>query len=384
MPSIRRRVALLLEHRTSYDRRVVRGLAAYARENSWELLSEAYGDVGASALRNNFFGAIAAVTDRRQWRRLRTWRLPVVNVSGAVGIHDLPTVCSDNAAIGRMAAEHFLERGFRSFAFAGPPGVLGSHERLQGFSERLAQVGFTVESLDCDIEWSRRWQRERLRLERWLSHLTRPFALFVVNDILARRVLQACERQKIQVPDQCAVLGVGDYALLNELAPIPISSVVQDAEQIGRQAAELLTSLAEGRATSSARILIPPLGVVARLSSDTNAVDHPQLASALDYIRQNLSCGLKVSDLADHLSVSRRWLEMQFQQHLGCSPRGMIRTQQIVLAKRLLVETDWPLAVIARRCGLASPERLSTMFRGLEGMPPSTYRTRMRAYSNDL
>lgn len=384
VPLIRRRVALLLEHRTSFDRRVVRGVAAYARENSWELLSEAYGDVGGSALRSNFFGVIAAVTDRRQWRRLRTWRLPVVNVSGAVATHDLPTVCSDNAAIGRVAAEHFLERGFGSFAFAGPPAVLGSNERLQGFSQRLAQAGYTVDSLDCELEWSGRWMRERLRLERWLSHLARPLALFVVNDILARRVLQACERQKIQVPDQCAVLGVGDYALLNELAPIPISSVVQDAEQIGRLAAELLTELAEGRQTNSTRILVPPLGVVARKSSDTNAVNHPQLSSALEFIRQNLGCGLRVDDLAEHLSVSRRWLEMQFQQHLSCSPRVMIRAQQMVVAKRLLVETDWPLAVIARRCGLASPERLSTMFRSLEGVPPSTYRVRMRAYSNDL
>ncbi len=385
MPSPRRRVALLLEHRTSFDRRVVRGVAGYARENAWELLSEAYGDVGSSALRSHFFGAIVAVTDRRQWRRLRNWRIPVVNVSGAVATPDLPTVCSDNAAIGRIAAEHFLERGFRHFAFAGPPAVLGSSERLQGFTERLGEAGYAVEALDCEVDWAGRWQRERIRLERWVSHLLRPFALFVVNDILARRVLQVCERQGIQVPDQCAVLGVGDYALLNALAPIPISSVVQDAEQIGRLAAELLTELAEGRLRDAAlRLLVPPLGVVARQSSDTNAVDHPQLSIALDFIRSNLGQGLRVSDLAEHLAVSRRWLEMQFQQHLGCSPRAMIRSQQVSLAKRLLVETDWPLSLIARRCGMASPERLSTMFRGSEGLPPSIYRARMRAYGSDL
>jgi LacI family transcriptional regulator len=94
-------------------------------------------------------------------------------------------------------------------------------------------------------------------------------------------VINAAEEAGIRVPDEIAVLGVGDDELLCPLAMVPLSSVDDNAESIGRQACLVLDQFMAGRPVPIREIAVQPLGVVARRSTDALVVDHPQVATAL-------------------------------------------------------------------------------------------------------
>lgn len=381
--SFRPRVALLLQLGTSFERRLMQGLASTARERGWELAADAWGDVSAPGLRRGYFdGVIASIPDPDVKQRLRELEMPVVNVGRFFPPLVFPRVASDDEAIGRMVAEHLLERNFWHFGFVGCTPVNASLDRRRGFAERLGNLGQDLPYLDTPTDWSGTYEGERQRLEQWLLGLERPVGIFVSDDILARRVVQCAQQLGLRIPHECAVVGVGDYELLNEMAPVSLTSVVQAAERIGQAAAEILDKMMNGQEVPVEMVRFPPIGIVTRQSSDTTAVANEQLASALEFIRLHLADTLSVSDVAAGLSVSRRWLEVKFREHLDRSPRQMIRQFQMDRARRLLVETDWPISLVARRCGLRSPERLSTIFRQAHGMPPRDYRNSFRGLAD--
>ena len=83
-------------------------------------------------------GIIADVRSERGWRLVRDSKIPAVNVSGGRDL-DMPTVMADTVAAGRMAARHFLENGFRNFAFCARTAEAYTAKQLDGFSRELSR-----------------------------------------------------------------------------------------------------------------------------------------------------------------------------------------------------------------------------------------------------
>jgi AraC-like DNA-binding protein len=129
---------------------------------------------------------------------------------------------------------------------------------------------------------------------------------------------------------------------------------------------------------TTAPVLIPPDGVLPRLSSDLLAVDSPRLQSALRMIREQACEGLNVKELLRKIPISRRSLEEQFQRHLHRSPRDEIIRVRLQQARSLLSRTDLSMALVAERCGFGNAERLSVVFHQVEGCTPTSYRKRYR------
>src|ERR1019366_6790380 len=87
-------------------------------------------------------------------------------------------------------------------------------------------------------------------------------------------------------------------------------------------------------------ILIPPLRVVTRQSTDTLALLDPAMVKALSFIRENAAKPIQVGDVAQEAGVSRRVLERRFLQALDRSPATEIRRVHLERATSLLVSTD--------------------------------------------
>ena len=135
-------------------------------------------------------------------------------------------------------------------------------------------------------------------MARWLAALPHPVGVLACNDIRGLQVLDACRRIALPVPERVAVLGVDNDVVLCELADPPLSSIDQDLERIGYEAAALLDRLMGGADPPTDPILIEPTGVVTRLSTDSVAIDDPAVATAIRLIRQH-AC--------DHRSGSISW-----------------------------------------------------------------------------
>ncbi len=199
------------------------------------------------------------------------------------------------------------------------------------------------------------------------------------NDLRGFHVLGACHRCGLRVPDEVAVVGVDDDALLCELCDPPLSSIIPNAEQIGYEAAALLDRLMAGGEADVAVRLVPPLGVTTRLSTDVLAIDDEHFAAAVRYIRAHACHGITVDDVLGRLPLSRSTLERRFRKYLGRSPQAEIRAVQLGRAKQLLVETDHPMHRIAELVGFEHAEYFIFAFRRAFGRTPGAYREEARS-----
>ena len=178
------------------------------------------------------------------------------------------------------------------------------------------------------------------------------------------------------MPEQVAVLAADNDELLCEACVPSLSGIALTSERIGFEAAKLLDRLMHGERPPKAPLLLEPTGVVTRQSTDTLAVDDPDLARAVAFIRRHATDPIQVQDVLREVPVSRRWLERRFREVLGRGPAAEIRRVRLARAKRLLAETDMPVPKVARAAGFGSREYLAAVFKSELNLSPRQYRNR--------
>jgi LacI family transcriptional regulator len=370
------RVALVIETSLASGRDILRGIARYAREHGpWSIYHEprSLEDSVPGWLRDwDGDGIIARVQNAQIAEAVATSGVPTVDVLGVARRPELPLAHVDNAAIARLAARHFLERGFRHFGFCGLDGVNWSDERREAFARAVAGGGRT-----CSVFSFRDradWEDEQDRLADWVRALPRPCAVMACNDPRGQMVLEACRRVVARVPDEVAVIGVDNDEPICAIADPPLSSVVPDHERVGYEAASLLDRVRAGEAGPGEEVFIPPLGIVARPSSDVIALDDREVAEAIGFIRRRACDGLGVDEICRELALSRSTLQRRFRAALGRTIHDEIVRVRLAHARELLAETDMPIAKIAERCGFGHQEYLGAVFRARFGQTPASFR----------
>lgn len=380
-------VALLIETSSSYGRGLLKGISRYAREHGpWGFFLEPGGqEEHPPPLRDwGVDGVITLLRTRRQARRLLATRLPVVDLDFTLPGLVPWGVCNDETGVATLAADHLLSRGLASFGFVGWPALrdgasLWESRRQAAFAAAVRRAGHAVRI----YEWPKRdadraWGREQTRLAQWLRRLPKPAGLMASNDQRARHVLEAARLAGLRIPDDLAVVGVDNDETLCELSTPSISSVALDTDAIGYEGARLLHALMRGRRAPRRTILVPPLGVVARRSSDLLAMADPAVVAAVRFIDANLSKPIRITDVLRAAQLSRKTLEVRFRSAIGRTPHEELQRRRLEKVKSLLRLTDWPLKQIARAAGFTYVEHLHLIFRKQTGMTPSAFRDQGR------
>jgi LacI family transcriptional regulator len=385
-----RQVALLVESSRIYGRGVLRGIGKYVQAHGrWKVYhtERKLSEVAPPWLRTwKGDGIIARIENQRLARRLRQLKVPVVNLFEREDLADLPAVLTDNDAIARLAAEHLIQRGLEHFAYCGFPIVYSSDERCSCFVRHVAAAGYKVNVYssgrrrpNISIAASEDYAlRREDTLARWILSLPKPVGIMACNDLRAQQVLMVCDGGGLAVPDEVAVIGVDNDEVICGLAQPPLSSIEQNPEQVGYQAAALLDRLMQGEAPPRGPIVVEPQGVVARQSTEFVAVADADAADALHYIREHACDGIDVDDVVAHVPLSRRTLERRFAALLGRSPKEAIIAAQLEHVKRLLAMTDYPLAKIAQLTGFQYVESMCSLFKKTTGRTPGRYRHEIR------
>lgn len=380
---MRRRVALIIETSSLYGRQLLAGVIKFMRlQEPWSVfldqqdlerqppqwLQQWRGDGILSRATTPALLAAAARTGT-----------PLVELTDRFGVHDCVQVRSNDEAIGRLAAEHLLERGFTRFGFCGYTGEAWSRRRQAGFVQRIAQAAVATEP--CAVYQSPwhgsarlSWDDEQRQLRDWVRSMTPPLAIMACNDLRGQQVIDACAALQLAVPEEAAVIGVDDDAVLCRLCSPPLSSVVPNAELVGFRGAEMLSDLMHGRKVGQTLLEIDPLRVSTRQSTDVVAIEDRDTAAALNYIRQHACEGISVSDVVRNSPVSRSTLERQMRKYLQRTPQAEIRHVQIKRACELLLTTDSSVEQIAAACGFRHPEYLQVVFKRITGTTPSRFR----------
>jgi LacI family transcriptional regulator len=147
---------------------------------------------------------------------------------------------------------------------------------------------------------------------------------------------------------------------------------------IGDRAARLLLNLMAGRKPPKKSILIPPVGVVTRASSDFLAVADPYVSDVVRQARDGLADGIRIQDLARKMKISRRHLSNIFRERAHFTPVAMLRHLAVARAKQLLLETDLTIAQVADKCGHSALANFNSLFRTFTGVTPAAYRKTAR------
>jgi LacI family transcriptional regulator, galactose operon repressor len=173
--------------------------------------------------------------------QLRRRGIPVVVVDRAGEDADYCSVAVDDVEGGRLAVAHLVERGHRRIGFVGGPSSLHQvRDRRLGAQLASTRPGDAVELLTVstpllDVTSGVRAAEELVAL----PDRERPTAVFAANDLLAIGLLQGLVTAGLVVPDDMAIVGYDDIAFA-AAAAVPLTSVRQPREALGRQAAELL------------------------------------------------------------------------------------------------------------------------------------------------
>jgi LacI family transcriptional regulator len=370
VPPVRRRVLVLLAW---YATDVFRGIARFARDAGWILDSsyERTGEVPAGWRGDGIIGVLGVHPEVDQLAVKS--RVPFVNIGYSMP-EAAPSVSADQTAVARLAANHFRNRGFRHFAYylrSDQPGDLG---RLEAFRRELASTGHQPVVINCnDCGGGSSLARTRW-LARKLKALPKPVAILAEIDDYAIEVIGAAADAGLAIPEEVAVLGVGNDELRCPFAQVPLSSVNDNACGIGQQACLLLERLMTGASTPVAAITVQPLGMVTRRSTDVVAVEHPQVAQALKAIRDHYRDPMTAEGIISGVPMSRRRLHDAFVRHIGRSVADEITRLRVEHAKRLLAETPEKQHQVAVQSGFRNDARLVLVFTRVTGMTPGEYR----------
>ena len=375
-------VAVCVDQFRSHGRGVMRGIAKYVETyGPWSLFIDPLADSHYSQGRSENWhgdGILTYIVEANRAERLRTSQIPTVELFAYRTDRKLPLVAHDDMAVGRMAADHLMGRHFRRFAFSGYIGALWSDRRMQGFTDHLQAAGCPVPScLQIERpETLSEWEKVQQELTVWLKGLPKPIGLMASSDHHAQRILDACQRAGVVVPEEVAVIGVDNDEETCRLSDPPLTSVILDSERVGYEGAKLLDKLMRGKVKTRqpTQIFIPPLGVVSRQSTDVTAINDPLVASAARTIRERACQGLSVDELVDSLKISRSIFYQRFHDALGRSPHYEILRIQLDRVKSLLTQTSLPLKEIAEMSGFSNPNYLNVAFKRELGMTPGEYR----------
>ena len=382
-------VAILLESSHEVSRGMLRGILDYVRlYGPWALHLDSG---GASDQR---------MPDLRAWRGTGIIaRIPNAQVAGEIVAARLPTVLidpvdvylepshplsrccrvsCDSVAVARRAADYYLANGFTNFAFVGEPSNMNwSLWRQEAFVRRLGDAGHGCTVYPAPSrEEKGEWEVERQRMSLWLRKLPKPLAVFAANDARGRQVLNACLAADLPVPYEVAVLAVNNDVMICETSLPPLSSVAVDMERAGYAAAELLDQLMRKTLKKQTCVLFEPQDIVARASTQRLQVTDRLVIRALEYVRINAGLNIRVSDVADHLGVTQRWVEKRFAHTLDRSVMDEIQRVRMDTVRSLVAKTEIPFAAIARRCGFTGANHLGVLFRQTFGSTMGDYRSR--------
>lgn len=377
----RKRIAVLIETDDSWGREVVRSIASYAQQENWALLIGPRDQQRRLRLPGVWKGdgVLASLRDQGMVRHLRQSGLPAVDVSNMMPQETwLGRVVTDDDARARMVFDHFRSRHLTHFAGYAPPLGRYSPQRMVAFRQIVEQAGMDCSIYDAMNERTG-WEDDHRRVLKWLKRLPRPLAVFAADPYSARQLVEICQWEGIRIPDDVAVLAGDTDELLCNIAWPRLSSLELDCYQIGQQACRMLSGFLAGEPVPTSPLLLPPLHVIPRHSTETLAIDDPDVAEVLRYIRLHATEGIRVSDLLRVFPVSRRTLELRFRELLQRTPAEEIRRTRLLRARDLLLHSDLTVDAVARASGIGSGAQLASDFRKHFGIRPSELRGERRA-----
>ena len=380
-----KKIALLTETSRGFGRDFLNGVAQFAQEQrDWLMRLLTPDDLSGRHPFAGFDGIIARAADAATVRKVRLSGLPTVDSS-----HEQPDpyfidVGSDDTGIARMAAEFFLKRGFRHFAYCGFKGTKFSDNRCRSFQRRINEAGFAVsefsapEPMTDAFFYSEKIDDVRpiLQLRDWAKSLPQQTAVFCANDMRAYQLMRVAAAESIRIPQDLAVLGSDNDNLLCCFSSPPLSSIDPNAKGVGYAAARLLQAAMQNPSAHKHRPFfhVAPGDLFERASTEFYPIEPAWLSDLLVYIDRNLARPIAVADLVALSGRSYPTVEKAFTKAFGETVGHSIMREKMAEAQRLVSLGQLSSKEIAARTGFTSPQYFCSAYRAFFSHTPFAIR----------
>jgi LacI family transcriptional regulator len=362
-----RAIGLIVPASFGFAQQVRRGISDRARQSpDWSLLALDQPALEEMAARKQRLEACIVFSAKEtEVALVRLIAQRIVNTSNrAPPDKSMCAVVNDDEAVGRMAAGHFLDRGFRELHFVSDMRAYFAQKRWEGIREEAASRGAMVAA----------WKTTHRMADAWAG-LSKPAAVIGENDYEAQELQRVARERNIAVPGELAVMGIDDNDLAVESEIVPLGSVRLPGHAIGWTAADLIIT---GQAEPGLRIELPPERVVERKSCRAYFVADERVRRVLELLDAGYGEQVELAAVARNAGLSRRNMDLLFRRMLGVTPANWLEGLRGRAAEGLLADTELPLEEIAIRCGFENPVNLWRVFRRLKGIAPGEYRRKTR------
>jgi len=374
------KIALLVETSREYGRGILRGIIRYQKEHGpWSIYfkPQGLGEPPPKWLHNwRGDGILARINDKRMAKALSTTSAYVVDLRNALPSLKFPTVAISNQSVVDLAAEHFIERGYKNFAFCGTP--LGENrnqdEKGDLFAKLISERKYICHTYQYPKVKFKSWDAEQRHIGSWLKALPKPTALLTCHDDKGQQLIDACGRIKLIVPDEIAILGIDNDPFLCNLSSPQLSSIDVYPERIGYEAAALLDKLMKGEKAPTKPLLFEPRGLIIRQSTDFTAVSDPIVSLITKRILEKACENTDIEHLLNDIPISRSSLFRRFKESIGRSPKKELTRVRIELAKSFLTSSTLRVEEIASKVFHSESKHFIEVFKKTVGTTPLLYR----------
>lgn len=373
------RVILLIDCASEFDRKLLRGIMKYSKENGPWLFYRMPSDFRWGQDREEWIlewarkwkaDAIIGRWDEVKVNLLKQLNIPIVLQNNMARSDVYSNLTGDYVGTGCLAAQYFRKKLFVDYAFFGVRNIIWSEERCKGFEQSVSSFGCRFFSYKVEPFGA----YDRDGITQWLTALPKPTALFCCDDAHALFVTETCRMAGIRVPEDISVLGVDNDELLCGISDPPISSIELDVERGGYQTCSLLHSRLLTGNREPFNVVISPLGVVQRQSTCLYNISDPNVSRIVDFIDNNFSSEIGIKELLDIVPLSRRSLEIKFKKELGTTVYQYIIRNRVDHMAHLLATTEMMVPDIAYKVGFRDCSNIARVFKKFKGCSPLEYR----------
>ncbi len=376
------KILILIDYSSEFSRRLLRGLIQYSKEHGpWifyrlpSYYKTLYGKEGIVEWAKEWEAdAIVARWDHEGTNLLKSLNIPILLQNYKERSPYFSNLTGDYFGTGEMAAQFFIKRRYRNFAFYGNKGVVWSRERAEGFRSQIEKIGGNYHYFESENLDGEEWGSSHIQLDEWLLSLPKPVGLFACDDNFALRVSQYCKINNIKIPEEIALLGVDNDELICNLSDPPISSIVTDVEKGGYEAGGLIDRMNKGEIKEPFNIIIRPTRFELRKSTEKYDIENEYISQVVSFIEDNFISDINIEELTGMVPLSRRNLEVKFKEEMGTSIYQFIISLRINYFAHLLATTERTLFDLALESGFNDCKNISRIFKRMKGCTPLEYR----------
>ncbi len=376
------KILVLIDSSAEFSRRFLSGLIEYANDNGpWTFYRlpsyyrYLYGESGiVERVYEWKIDAVIAQWEYEEVDFLEQLNVPVFLQNYKNSDNRFSKIAGDHKKVGAMAAQFFQERGYTKFAYYGNKDFFWSKERGEGYLQEVQKIKGDFFYFESAVLDDMQWGKSHIELNDWLLSLPKPIALLACDDNFALQVSEMCKVNDINIPDEISLMGVDNDELICNLSHPSITSILTDDEKGGYTTGKMLHHAIKHRDNTPFNIIIEPIRIELRQSTEKYNISNKYVAQVIDYIKENITSGLSINELAGIVPLSRRNLEIKFKEATGFPIYQFILDKKVDYITNELLTTDKDLLDIAIEVGFDDVRNVYRIFKKKTGYTPMEYR----------